>query len=159
MEVPHHFFFQVQEYIQWQGLRNITDLYRIALPVEGVNDIGLFQPFLNMDTDLYSWDTNYIRNIRLVPTGHVSHHGIRMIRYEIDNATFAIDPDLYQTIVGFCNLTNAHNGSSIMLSNPHMFVGDPKYVQMIQGMVQDPVVDITVVDIEPNLGQGTYSFF
>jgi hypothetical protein len=144
---------QVQVYTVWQGVDTIKGVYAVDVPVGGVNDIGLFQPFINENTILWSWDSNYIRNMRLVPTGYVSHRGIKTIRYEIDNQTFAVNSDLYQTIQGFANLTGAHNSSSIFLSNPHMFGADPKYTQMIEGQVQNFTIDITIIDIEPNLGQ------
>ncbi len=42
-----------------------------------------------------------------------------------------------------------------MLSNPHMYLADPKYTSLIAGQVADPAVDITRIDVEPNTGNGT----
>jgi hypothetical protein len=80
---------------------------------------------------------------------------VNTIRYTLANETWAINATLYQSIQGFCNLTNFHNGTSLMLSNPHMYLADPKYTSLIQGQVPDPANDITRIDVEPNTGNGT----
>jgi hypothetical protein len=112
------------------------------------------------------------------------HRGVNTIRYTLANETWAINATLYQTIQGtatptndqakarlsnascccygticdtqgFCNLTGFHNGTSLMLSNPHMYLADPKYTSLIEGQVPDPAADITRIDVEPNTGNGT----
>ncbi|ELR22174.1 CD36 family protein [Acanthamoeba castellanii str. Neff] len=143
---------QVQVYTQWFGQTVIEDVYAEPIPVQGVNDLGFFRPFLDLDSELWSWDSNYVRNMHLVPLGYMDHKGVNTIRYTLANETWAINATLYQTIQGFCNLTGFHNGTSLMLSNPHMYLADPKYTSLIEGQVPDPAADITRIDVEPNTG-------
>ncbi len=43
-------------YTQWQGVTVVQGTYRDPVPVEGVNDIGQFQPFIDsMNVTLWSW--------------------------------------------------------------------------------------------------------
>jgi len=143
---------QVQEYLQWFGQSVVEDVYARPMPVHGVNDLGFFQPFLDLASDLWSWDSNYVRNMHLIPVDYIEHRGVIGIRYTLDHNTWDINATLYQSIKGFANLTNFHNGSSVMLSNPHMYLADPKYINLIQGKLKNDTLNITYVDAEPNSG-------
>jgi hypothetical protein len=145
----------IGDYIEWAGEAEVSGVYAYRMPVSGTNNMGQFQPHISQDTVLDTWDANYIRKIVLIPTDYVSYKGVKMLRYLLSNDTWAINPDLYQSIVGFANMTGAHNGSWVFLSNPHMYGADPTYTSKIQGQTQNPESDITVIDIEPITGAVT----
>lgn len=44
-----------------------------------------------------------------------------------------------------------------MLSNPHMYLADPKYINLIQGKLKNDTLNITYVDAEPNSGNSNSS--
>eukprot|EP01088_Endostelium_zonatum_P016249 TRINITY_DN4311_c0_g1_i1.p1 TRINITY_DN4311_c0_g1~~TRINITY_DN4311_c0_g1_i1.p1 ORF type:complete len:701 (+),score=164.30 TRINITY_DN4311_c0_g1_i1:340-2442(+) len=144
---------RIAEYVQWKGGNTLTG-YSTTVPIVGVNDFGQFQPNLDLSISLSTFDSNFIRTVELVPIGMVNYKGIKMIRYEVANKTLDIDPFYFQNIRGFANMSYFHNGSTVFLSNPHMYGAESKYVKKIQNMTnwQDVVYDTTVVDIEPNLG-------
>jgi hypothetical protein len=72
----------------------------------------------------------------------------------IDNMTLQPNPDFYQSVPGFANMTSAFH-SPIFMGNPHMFLADPKWREKIKGMKPtNPNVDQNLIDVEPNLGKG-----
>jgi len=145
----------VGQYVIWNGMKTLEGVYDKRVTIAGVNDIGQFQPHLDLDTNLTTWDTHYLRPLGLVPKYHVTIMGIKMLRYEISNDTWERSYDFNNPILGFANVTGYHNGSTIFMSNPHMFGADPNYVNKIKGMKEASQEDISVIDIEPNTGSVT----
>ncbi|KAL6058253.1 hypothetical protein QOT17_014986 [Balamuthia mandrillaris] len=143
---------KVGVYKEWNGLSSLDNVYNVNISVNGLNDIGFFHPHLDDDTHLQAFDDNYARLIGIHPTGHVTYKGVDMLRYEIDEDTWDPSYDYPQPIKGFCNVTGVHNGSSIFISNPHMYGADPRYVEKVKGFKQNATFDISVIDIEPHLG-------
>ena len=79
--------------------------------------------------------------------------GLKAHRYYMANETYEIQPEYYQFIQGFVNIT-AIQQAPIFLSNPHMAGAEEKWRNAIIGMKPvDFNRDYTTVDIEPNLGK------
>jgi len=146
----------VGQYVIWNGMKTLEGVYDTDVAVAGVNNIGQFQPHLNLKTNLTTWDTHYLRPLTLVPTRYVTLKGVKMLRYEISNQTWERSYDLSNPILGFANVTGFHNGTTIFISNPHMYGADPNYINKIKGMIQPSLSDVSIIDIEPNTGSVTH---
>jgi hypothetical protein len=144
-------------YVEWEGQTVLRGVYAADIPVSGVNNMGQFEPFLDLDSKLYTWDNYYMRPITLVPSQMVELKGVRMIRYLVDNATWAVNETLFNSIPGFANMTGAYYGATVFLSNPHMFGANVSWPSLISGFpLPDPTKDTTVIDVEPNSGTITH---
>jgi len=144
---------EIGVYIEWQGTTSLHGVYAQDIPVVGVNNMGQFAPFLDLNSKLYAWDNYYLRTVTLVPLEMVEFKGVHMIRYLVDNATWAINNTLYNGIPGFANLTGAYYGASVFLSNPHMLGANLSWPSLISGFpLPDPARDVTLIDLEPNSG-------
>jgi len=148
---------KIGAYIKWQGLSVLHGVYAHDMAISGVNNMGQFAPFRGLKSPLFTWDNFYLRPVKLVPSQMVEYKGIRMIRYLIDNSTWAVNGTLYNFIPGFANMTAANMGATVYLSNPHMLGANASWPSMISGFPQpDPSQDTTLVDVEPNSGTITH---
>lgn len=144
-------------YIEWEGETVLRGVYAKDIPVSGVNNMGQFAPFRDLSSKLYTWDNYYMRPVTLVPTEMVELKGVRMIRYLVDNETWAVNETLYNSIPGFANMTGAYYGATVFLSNPHMLGANTSWPSLISGFaLPDASKDTTIIDVEPNSGTITH---
>lgn len=53
----------IGKYIEWKGITMLNDIYAADIPVSGVNNMGQFAPFRDLNSALYTWDDHYIRSV------------------------------------------------------------------------------------------------
>lgn len=128
------------------------------VPVHGVNSAGQFQPFLHNQKDLFVFDNNFIRTLKLTHYSNITVKGVNAFRYMLANDNFLAPNYRYNInkpeFQGFCNLSGPQQGAPVFLGQAHMYGAHEKFVRKVTGMPQaDPVRDPTWVDIEPYTGK------
>jgi len=144
---------KIAAYIAWNGAKIVTGIWLDNMTVNGTNEEGQFQPLLDLNTNLYSFNEEYAREIELIPVARLNHKGITTQRYEVSNTTLVYNPFFYQTIQGFSNQSSLQH-APIYQSNPHFFGASPYWQNQLIGMKSpDPSTDITFIDVEPITGK------
>eukprot|EP01116_Phalansterium_solitarium_P009836 TRINITY_DN24168_c0_g1_i1.p1 TRINITY_DN24168_c0_g1~~TRINITY_DN24168_c0_g1_i1.p1 ORF type:complete len:770 (-),score=188.90 TRINITY_DN24168_c0_g1_i1:661-2970(-) len=139
-------------YVQYQG-SSLQPGYNFNMSITGTDEWGQFPPLLGAYDVLQPFNANYFRIVPLVPVATSEVLGVPTQHYLIDNATWAVDPKFFDSIVGFANMTGVLNAPAFY-SNPHFFGCDPKWPAMLPGTQQpDWHNDLTVVDVEPLTGK------
>jgi len=143
---------RIAEFILFRGQTVLEGVYPTPYNVGGTNEDGQFYPYLNPNQPLFVWNDDYLKIIKMIPKEYVYFRGVQLLRYFISNDTWAVNPQLGNSIACFSNVSGGHNQSQVFLSRPHMYGCPDEIRNNIVGMGFDPKIDLTTVDIEPHSG-------
>eukprot|EP00004_Rigifila_ramosa_P006287 TRINITY_DN1698_c0_g1_i1.p1 TRINITY_DN1698_c0_g1~~TRINITY_DN1698_c0_g1_i1.p1 ORF type:complete len:753 (+),score=188.33 TRINITY_DN1698_c0_g1_i1:1-2259(+) len=143
---------RLEELVEFEG-RSVTPYWREPEPVSG-NEATQWSPAIGLKDTHKFWMFELARAIDLKYTGdHVSARGISLRRYVEPEDIFAPNPQYYQTIQGFANLTAPRGGIPIYISKPFFYGVDSKYTEKVAGVDPQRGKDFqSFYDLEPHLG-------
>ncbi|MFX1511075.1 MAG: hypothetical protein ACFFCQ_00600 [Promethearchaeota archaeon] len=127
--------------------KTLTGLWVEDETISGT-DAANFAPDVDKDEKLVIFNTDTWRKLDLSFVREVTKKDIDMYRYHLDYEEFKVNPNYYQYLAGFANMTVARGGLPVYLSLPHAFNNsedhpdfDTKYEDL----------DI-IIDVEPISG-------
>ncbi|KAF5894665.1 lysosome membrane protein 2-like, partial [Clarias magur] len=165
------------EYVFYTGKQNYQDFARIDLwrgqssldwwttnqcnMINGTNG-GTFHPIISKTEKLYMFSSDLCRSIYATFESELSIRGIPAYRFVPPSSVFAnstINPDN----TGFCvggnclssgllNVSVCKEGAPIIMSSPHFYQADEKFVDDIFGMRPRKEEHETAIDIHPLTG-------
>ncbi|XP_071769611.1 lysosome membrane protein 2c [Centroberyx gerrardi] len=147
----------------WNGERSLdwwtTDECNM---INGTNGAS-FHPVISKDETLYMFSSDLCRSLYALYEEDVSVKGIPGYRFVPPSKVFAnltVNPDN----AGFCvpagnclgsgllNVSGCKQGAPIIMSSPHFYQADEKYVQDVFGMKPNKEQHQTTIDINPLTG-------
>jgi hypothetical protein len=146
------------------GIKDITKLYEI-LEYDSQGTITVwkepeivqgtggtqFAPSVSQTDRLRVFVSDILRSVELTFNKATSIHGIEILRFELSKKTFSIDPNYYQSIEGFTNMTIEH-GIPLFLGKPHFLDAEQNLIDSIIGLNPMKELHNTYLDIEPISG-------
>mmetsp|Transcript_25901 Transcript_25901/g.36439 ORF Transcript_25901/g.36439 Transcript_25901/m.36439 type:complete len:781 (+) Transcript_25901:140-2482(+) len=136
----------------YEGLDQIDGVWANPEKVAGT-DGTQFKPFVDTGDTLEVWPTELLRSLNFKYEKTVTNYDITLYRFTMADKEFEIDPDYFQTVDGFANVTSVNNGNPIFLSMPNMYGVDPDYRNLVEGMHPKKTNDEIQLDIEPLTGK------
>jgi len=143
---------QIGQYINFQGQTNISGVWADAIEVKGTEG---FQFGPNNDkADVFVWTAEMMRSVEFHFEEDSAIYDLSLYKYyPIDSVFGAPEPEYYQTIAGFANLTNLKQNVPIFISPTNLYSVDPAYQAKVNGMnPTGPEDDGIVIEIEPYTG-------
>ncbi|XP_004703268.1 lysosome membrane protein 2 [Echinops telfairi] len=146
--------------VEWNGKKSLswwgTEKCNM---INGTNGDS-FHPLITKDEILYVFPSDFCRSVFLTFSGFENIQGLPAYRYKVpaeilantsDNAGFCI-PEGNCLGSGVLNISICKNGAPIIMSFPHFYQADEKFVSAIAGMHPNEENDETFVDINPLTG-------
>ncbi|XP_060916733.1 lysosome membrane protein 2c [Labrus mixtus] len=130
--------------------------------INGTNGAS-FHPVINKDETLYMFSSDLCRSLYAVFEEDVSVQGIPGYRFSPPSEVFA-NMTLNPANTGFCvpagncmgsgvlNVSVCKQGAPIIMSSPHFYQADEKYVEDVFGMRPSKELHQTTIDIHPLTG-------
>uniref|UniRef100_A0A2K5LM60 Scavenger receptor class B member 2 n=1 Tax=Cercocebus atys TaxID=9531 RepID=A0A2K5LM60_CERAT len=119
-----------------------------------------FHPLITKDEVLYVFPSDFCRSVYITFSDYESVQGLPAFRYKVpaeilantsDNAGFCI-PEGNCLGSGVLNVSICKNGAPIIMSFPHFYQADERFVSAIEGMHPNKEDHETFVDINPLTG-------
>ncbi|XP_045329656.1 lysosome membrane protein 2 [Leopardus geoffroyi] len=146
--------------VEWNGKTSLdwwtTDKCNMINGTDGDS----FHPLINKDEILYVFPSEFCRSVYITFSDFESVQGLPAFRYKVprevlantsDNAGFCI-PKGNCLGSGVLNISICKNGAPIILSFPHFYQADERFVSAIDGMHPNKDYHETFVDINPLTG-------
>ncbi|CAL4144053.1 unnamed protein product, partial [Meganyctiphanes norvegica] len=122
-----------------------------------------FPPDIKKESVLYMFNENFCRSIPLTFWHDIEKYGIKALRFTpsasvFGNVTVNPENDCYCVDgppcsgTGLFNVSTCKFGSPVMLSWPHFYQADPKYLDAVVGLKPDPEKHSLFVDVTPRTG-------
>jgi len=124
-------------------------------------DGSMFSPFINESSRLYVFQSDICRSIYASYIGTETIKGIPSMNFAAPDILFANHTENPDNI-GFCvdgycmgagvlNLTKCLPGTPVVMSQPHFYSAEAKYIDSVEGMSPSPEFK-TVLKVEPTTG-------
>ncbi|KAF5926742.1 hypothetical protein HPG69_001372 [Diceros bicornis minor] len=146
--------------VEWNGKTSLdwwtTDKCNMINGTDGDS----FHPLITRDEVLYVFPSDFCRSVYITFSDFESVRGLPALRYKVpaeilantsDNAGFCI-PKGNCLGSGVLNVSICKNGAPIIMSFPHFYQADEKFVSAIEGMHPNKEYHETFVDINPLTG-------
>lgn len=146
--------------VQWNGKTSLdwwaTDRCNMINGTDGDS----FHPLVTQDEILYAFPSDFCRSVYITFSNYESVQGLPAYRFKLpseilantsDNAGFCI-PEGNCLGTGVLNVSICKNGAPIIMSLPHFYQADEKFVSAIEGMHPNKDDHETFVDINPLTG-------
>lgn len=146
--------------VQWNGKMSLdwwtTDKCNMINGTDGDS----FHPLVTNNEILYVFPSEFCRSVYLTFSKYESVQGLPAFRYKVPAETLANNTDN----AGFCipkgnclgsgvlNISICKNGAPIIMSFPHFYHAEEKFVSAIEGMHPNKDYHETFVDINPLTG-------
>ncbi|KAG8515212.1 Lysosome membrane protein 2, partial [Galemys pyrenaicus] len=146
--------------VQWNGKMSLdwwtTDRCNMINGTDGDS----FHPLITKDEVLYVFPSEFCRSVYLTFSNYESVQGLPAFRYKVPGETLANSTDN----AGFCipegnclgsgvlNISICKNGAPIIMSFPHFYQADEKFVSAVEGIHPNKDYHETFVDINPLTG-------
>ncbi|XP_041815777.1 lysosome membrane protein 2c [Chelmon rostratus] len=166
------------EYVFFTGQQNYKDFARVDTwngesslnwwtsdecnMINGTNGAS-FHPVITKSETLYMFSSDLCRSLYALYDEDVTVKGIPGYRFSPPNKVFA-NMSVNPANAGFCvpagnclgsgvlNVSSCKQGAPIIMSSPHFYQADEKFVQDVFGMRPDKEQHQTVIDINPLTG-------
>uniref|UniRef100_A0A2I3LX33 Scavenger receptor class B member 2 n=1 Tax=Papio anubis TaxID=9555 RepID=A0A2I3LX33_PAPAN len=145
--------------VEWNGKTSldwwITDKCNMINGTDGDS----FHPLITKDEVLYVFPSDFCRSVYITFSDYESVQGLPAFRYKVpaeilantsDNAGFCI-PEGNCLGSGVLNVSICKNGAPIIMSFPHFYQADERFVSAIEGMHPNKEDHETFVDINPSV--------
>ncbi|KAM8906221.1 lysosome membrane protein 2 [Lycaon pictus] len=146
--------------VEWNGKTSLdwwtTDKCNMINGTDGDS----FHPLIDKDEILYVFPSEFCRSVYITFSDFKSVQGLPAFRYKVpgevlantsDNAGFCV-PKGNCLGSGVLNISICKNGAPIIISFPHFYEADKKFVSAIDGMRPNKDYHETFVDINPLTG-------
>ncbi|XP_006885365.1 PREDICTED: lysosome membrane protein 2 isoform X2 [Elephantulus edwardii] len=119
-----------------------------------------FHPLVSQEENLYVFPSDFCRSVYITFSGFESVQGLPALRYKVpaeilantsENAGFCL-PEGNCLGSGVLNVSICKNGAPIIMSFPHFYQADEKFLSAIKGMNPNKESHETFVDINPLTG-------
>ncbi|XP_040822665.1 lysosome membrane protein 2 isoform X2 [Ochotona curzoniae] len=123
-------------------------------------DGDTFHPLISSDELLYVFPSDFCRSVYVTFSGYESVQGVPALRFRVPeeilannsaNAGFCL-PEGNCLGSGVLNVSVCKNGAPIIMSFPHFYLADEKFVSAIGGMHPNKEEHETFVDVNPLTG-------
>ncbi|XP_008591031.1 PREDICTED: lysosome membrane protein 2 [Galeopterus variegatus] len=145
--------------VEWNGKTSLewwaTDRCNMINGTDGDS----FHPLITKDEVLYIFPSDFCRSVYITFSGFESVQGLPAFRYKVpaeilantsDNAGFCL-PEGNCLGSGVLNVSICKNGAPIIMSFPHFYQADERFVSAIDGMHPNKEDHETFVDINPSV--------
>lgn len=146
--------------VEWNGKTSLdwwtTDTCNMINGTDGDS----FHPLISKDEVLYIFPSDFCRSVYITFSGFEKVEGLPAFRYKVpadilanssENAGFCI-PEGNCMDSGVLNISVCKNGAPIVMSFPHFYQADEKFVSAIKGMRPNKEEHESFVDINPLTG-------
>ncbi|KAM4854344.1 lysosome membrane protein 2 [Thomomys bottae] len=146
--------------VEWKGKRSLDWWMTDTCNMINGTDGDSFHPLIAKDEVLYVFPSDFCRSVYITFSDFKSIHGLPAFRYTIPQEVLANSSDN----AGFCppegnclgsgvlNVSICKNGAPIVMSFPHFYQAEEKFVSAIRGMNPNKEDHETFVDINPLTG-------
>ncbi|XP_045713909.1 lysosome membrane protein 2 isoform X1 [Phyllostomus hastatus] len=146
--------------VEWNGKTSLdwwaTDKCNMINGTDG----DTFHPLITKDETLYVFPSDFCRSLYITFSNFESVQGLPAFRFKVPEEILANTSDNagFCTPAGNClgsgvlNVSVCKNGAPIILSFPHFYQADEKFVSAIEGMHPNKEYHETFVDINPLTG-------
>ncbi|KAM9087086.1 lysosome membrane protein 2 isoform 2-T2 [Megaptera novaeangliae] len=146
--------------VEWNGKTSLDWWTADECNMINGTDGDSFHPLITKDEILYVFPSDFCRSVYITFSDFESVQGLPALRYKVpaeilantsDNAGFCI-PKGNCLGSGVLNVSVCKNGAPIIMSFPHFYQADEKFVSAIEGMHPNKEYHETFVDINPLTG-------
>ncbi|XP_072352417.1 lysosome membrane protein 2c isoform X2 [Scyliorhinus torazame] len=149
--------------VEWRGNNSLdwwtTDTCNMINGTDGTS----FHPLVTKNDTLLFFSSDLCRSLYTTFEQELGVKGIRVFRFVLPNEVFAnatVNPENagFCVPVGNClgsgvlNVSACRQGAPIILSSPHFYQADQKFIDAIEGMHPDKANHETFLDINPLTG-------
>uniref|UniRef100_A0A2R5LJG4 Scavenger receptor class B member 1 n=1 Tax=Ornithodoros turicata TaxID=34597 RepID=A0A2R5LJG4_9ACAR len=146
----------------WNGKPGLSWWKDECNMINGTNG-ELVPPYVGSRSALYVFNTAFCRSWTLEQNGTVPSHGLNLQRFTAPATTFQNASDYppngcfatrRNLRSGVMDISKCQHGAPVLLSFPHFYLGDPSYLEAIEGLHPDPFHHSFNLDVYPELGLG-----
>uniref|UniRef100_I3MDR5 Scavenger receptor class B member 2 n=1 Tax=Ictidomys tridecemlineatus TaxID=43179 RepID=I3MDR5_ICTTR len=146
--------------VEWNGKTSLNWWATDECNMINGTDGDSFHPLITKDEVLYVFPSDFCRSVYITFSDFESVQGLPAFRYKVpaeilantsDNAGFCL-PEGKCLGSGVLNVSICKNGAPIIMSFPHFYQADEKFVSAIHGMHPNKEDHETFVDINPLTG-------
>ncbi|XP_010981415.3 lysosome membrane protein 2 [Camelus dromedarius] len=146
--------------VEWNGKTSLDWWTADECNMINGTDGDSFHPLITKDEVLYVFPSDFCRSVHIIFSDYERVQGLPALRYKVpaeilantsDNAGFCI-PKGNCLGSGVLNVSVCKNGAPIIMSFPHFYQADEKFVSAIEGMHPNKDYHETFVDINPLTG-------
>ncbi|XP_060003972.1 lysosome membrane protein 2 isoform X2 [Lagenorhynchus albirostris] len=146
--------------VEWNGKTSLDWWTADECNMINGTDGDSFHPLITKDEILYVFPSDFCRSVYITFSDFESVQGLPALRFKVpaeilantsDNAGFCI-PKGNCLGSGVLNVSVCKNGAPIIMSFPHFYQADEKFVSAIEGMHPNKDYHETFVDINPLTG-------
>ncbi|XP_007947226.1 lysosome membrane protein 2 [Orycteropus afer afer] len=146
--------------VEWNGKKSLDWWRTEKCNMINGTDGDSFHPLITKDETLYVFPSDFCRSVYITFSGFESVKGLPAFRYKVpaeilantsENAGFCI-PEGNCLGSGVLNVSICKNGAPIIMSFPHFYQADEKFLSAIVGMHPNEEYHETFVDINPLTG-------
>ncbi|XP_073661466.1 lysosome membrane protein 2 isoform X2 [Tursiops truncatus] len=146
--------------VEWNGKTSLDWWTADECNMINGTDGDSFHPLITKDEILYVFPSDFCRSVYVTFSDFESVQGLPALRFKVpaeilantsDNAGFCI-PKGNCLGSGVLNVSVCKNGAPIIMSFPHFYQADEKFVSAIEGMHPNKDYHETFVDINPLTG-------
>ncbi|XP_037685945.1 lysosome membrane protein 2 [Choloepus didactylus] len=146
--------------LEWNGKTSLNWWTTEKCNMINGTDGDSFHPLITKDEVLYVFPSDFCRSVYITFSDFESVQGLSAFRYKVpaeilantsDNAGFCI-PEGNCLGSGVLNVSICKNGAPIIMSFPHFYQADEKFVSAIAGIHPNKEYHETFVDINPLTG-------
>ncbi|XP_034026830.1 lysosome membrane protein 2a [Thalassophryne amazonica] len=147
----------------WNGMRQMSWWSSDQSNMINGTDGAVFHPLLNRNELLYIFAADLCRSIHLGYVEDVEVKGIQAYRFA-PPADVLMSPETNPTNQGFCvpageclgtgvlKVSVCREGAPIVVSFPHFYQADPKYISAVDGLNPNKEEHETYLDLQPTTG-------
>lgn len=147
----------------WNGLREMSWWSSKQSNMINGTDGAVFHPLINRNELLYIFAADLCRSIHLAYVNDVEVKGIQAYRFAPPNDVL-MSPTENPTNEGFCvpagdclgtgvlKVSVCREGAPVVVSFPHFYQADPKYINAVDGLNPNKEEHETYLDLQPTTG-------
>ncbi|XP_006885364.1 PREDICTED: lysosome membrane protein 2 isoform X1 [Elephantulus edwardii] len=146
--------------VEWNGKKSLDWWRTKECNMINGTDGDSFHPLVSQEENLYVFPSDFCRSVYITFSGFESVQGLPALRYKVpaeilantsENAGFCL-PEGNCLGSGVLNVSICKNGAPIIMSFPHFYQADEKFLSAIKGMNPNKESHETFVDINPLTG-------
>ncbi|XP_006871642.1 PREDICTED: lysosome membrane protein 2 isoform X1 [Chrysochloris asiatica] len=146
--------------VEWNGKKSLDWWGTESCNMINGTDGDSFHPLITKDEILYVFPSDFCRSVYITFSGFENIQGLPALKYKLpaeilantsENAGFCL-PEGNCLGSGVLNVSICKNGAPIILSAPHFYQADEKFLSAIAGMHPNKDHHETFVDINPLTG-------
>jgi len=149
---------KIAEYIKYDGVEEYCGVSTCGAQGLWMNDLDVAgtngrnnKPKLKSQYVPTLWSSEFLRPIDFFFDDTDSLHGVKVYKYFIDETLFDPDPDFFQTVKGFGNLTHV-SSAPVFVCQAHMYGVNETYQNKVKGQNPDPNLHRITLSVEPFSG-------